>query len=100
MRGIVYEGKSYRSVRSCCTALNISYKKVREYIRLYERARRDPTLAIAWASGSEPFDPKRESITSTMLRHRAKDSLRHREQRFRKNIKAYKRGIDFAFAMR
>ena len=99
MRGLVYEGKQYRSVRACCLALNIPYKKVREYIRLYERARRDPSLAIAWASGSQTFDPKREAITTTMIRHRAKTSLRVKEMRFRQHIKAYKRGVDLAFTL-
>lgn len=99
MRGISYEGKQYRSVRACCQELKISYKKVMELCRLYQRAHRDPALAIAWICGSQPFDPKNEPVTVSMIRHRAKTTLRVKEARFRKSIKAYKRGVDLAFTL-
>lgn len=48
MKSFIYNHVDYRSLKECCTALNISYSKARRLTRHYVRAKHDPTFAVLW----------------------------------------------------
>lgn len=53
MKSFVFNGTEYRSLRECCSKLNISYHKARRLCRHYQRASKDPTVAVKWILGIE-----------------------------------------------
>lgn len=97
MREITVNGITYKSLRAACMALNLSYKKVHEKCRVYERARLNPALAIAWESGMEPFNPQKEPITEAMRIRRARAAIRIDAYRSRSKTYIKSLALDIAY---
>lgn len=97
MREITVNGITYKSLRAACLALNLSYKKVHEKCRVYKRASLDPSLAIAWESGTEPFNPKKEPVTEVMQIRRARAAIRIDAYRNRSRTYIKSLALDIAY---
>lgn len=55
MRVFEFEGVCYRSMAEACKALSVSNQKMRRLCRHYQRAAKNPAVALAWLTGKEPM---------------------------------------------
>lgn len=76
MQYVEIDGQIYRSLREACHNLRISYQKVKRLCRHFQRAQKNPQLAIEWCLGKEKFIPALEPKT-----HKYKDDSKLMAQR-------------------
>lgn len=81
MKRLRYEGCCYRSLSECCRALGISYARVMRLTRKYDRARRDPSVAVEWILGKRNYEASKEVKTIEGIRDR--ELARGRQKIFR-----------------
>lgn len=60
MMVFTWGGREWRSLRECCAAAGVSYQKARRLCRHYQRASKDPALAVQWCLDGRvpPSEPR------------------------------------------